>query len=116
MASIKNALVLLHVYDHSISLHSKLSNARINPRADNAATAKSTMKGKLTRVGFNELLDFVHRSHSAVFNLASVILSFNVINAAWRCPLPNHQLSMLAGAQSMQLESAFKRNCDALDL
>jgi hypothetical protein len=45
------------------------------------------MKGVLRRVGLNELLDFVHRSHSAFPEHPLWILSFNVNNAAWRFTL-----------------------------
>jgi hypothetical protein len=36
-------------------------------------------------VGFNELLDFVHLSHSASPGLPPSILSFNALDAAWLC-------------------------------
>jgi hypothetical protein len=64
------------------------SNARINPTADDITQASRSatrlMKAKLRRVGFNELLDFVHPSHSASYKPSTLFALFNVPNAVWR--------------------------------
>jgi hypothetical protein len=68
------------------------------------------MKGKLFAVGFNELLDFIRRDHSASPDLPPSILSFNSPDAAWRFNVPQHQHSLLREAQSIQDKSALKKN------
>jgi hypothetical protein len=54
------------------------------------------MTAMLSRVGWNDLLDFVHRRHSASPDLPLSILPFNVPTAAWRCFSPEHQLTIPA--------------------
>jgi hypothetical protein len=50
------------------------------------------MRSKLARVGLNELLDFVHLSHSSLPGPSALILSFNALTAAGRFNSPIHQL------------------------
>jgi hypothetical protein len=74
------------------------------------------MKDMLIPVGCNEMLDFVRRDHSSSPDLPPSILSFNAPDAAGRCNSPEHQHSMLRKAQSIQQESALKKNSHAHDL
>ena len=74
------------------------------------------MKAMQSRVGLNELLDFVRRDHSAFPDLALTILAFNAPDADWRFNSPEHQRSLSArGSQhssnmSTQASLAFDHN------
>ena len=50
----------------------------------------------LSRVGWNDLLDFASRSHATLPDPALSILSFNAPDAARRFNSPNHQLTIRA--------------------
>jgi hypothetical protein len=88
------------------------SNAGDNPPRANSiqfTPPAQMMKAIQSRVGFIDLLDSVRHSHSEVPNLLPSILAFNAPNAAWRFISLKIQCSMLARAQSLQTESARKR-------
>ena len=54
------------------------------------------MRALLSRVGLNELLDFVHLRHSALPDPALSILTFNTSDAAGRFNSPQHKLALAA--------------------
>jgi hypothetical protein len=58
----------------------------------------------------NELLDFVHHSHSSSPKLSPLILPFKILHAAWRFISDHYQLSKLREAHRIQDDSALKRN------
>jgi hypothetical protein len=74
------------------------------------------MTAKLMPLRSNELLDFVHRGLSAFPDLSMLILSSTVPTAAGRFNSANYQPSSLCKAQSIQHESAPKKNFASPDL
>jgi hypothetical protein len=89
----------------------KQSNARINrARRHRNNNKASRMKVTLFALRFNELLDFVHHSHSSIPLHSQLILSFNLHEAAWQFIFDYYQLLMIERAQSIQVSSALKNN------
>ena len=93
------------------------SNARINPAGDTEPSIQfSRMKSKLIPLGLNELLDFVHRRHSASPNLSPPILPFTATHAAGRFNPPQPDLGCLREAQTIQVGAPSNKNFSAQDL
>jgi hypothetical protein len=71
-------------------------NARINAAGINNEWHPSwRMKAPLFPLALNELLGFIHRSHSVLPQPSMLVLSFNVPSASWRFNSPKQQLSIL---------------------
>jgi hypothetical protein len=68
------------------------------------------MKDKLFPVGCNELLDFVRPDHPFSPEPPPLILLSNAPTAAWRFTSSKEELKFLCKAQSIQDQSASKRN------
>ena len=74
------------------------------------------MRGKLARVGFNELLDFVRRYHSLSPEPSRLIVSFNPPNASGDSFDHPINSRCLREARIIQVGAALKQNFSTHDL